>query len=102
MERTKPLIPGGENLNNHGVWFLECFFCKFCLNYAFKPLFLTSKKTDHLARLGEGGGGPGLNGQCPFKRIFFFWMSSLIHALGILYMAFDDQEPPQSTQQKLK
>ena len=72
MERTKPLIPGGENLNNHGVWFLECFFYTFCLNYAFKPLFLTSKKNGPPCPFRRGGGGSELNGQCPFKPIFFF------------------------------
>ena len=70
MERTKPLIPGGENLNNHGVWFLECFFCTFCLNYAFKPLFLTSKKNGPPCPFRRGGGSE-LNRQCPFKIIFF-------------------------------
>ena len=33
--------------------------------------FLAAGKRDHLARLGEGGGSE-LNGQCPFKRIYFF------------------------------
>ena len=35
-------------------------------------LFLAAGKRDHLARLGEGGGESELNGQCPFKRIYFF------------------------------
>ena len=65
-------------LGSHGVGFF-CF-CKFCLNYAFKPLFLTSKKTDHLAHLGEGGGSE-LNGQCPFKTIFFL---DVVPYLGLI------------------
>ena len=67
---------GGGNYLSF-VWFLECFFCKFCLNYAFKPLFLTSKKNGPPCPFRRGGGWSELNGQCPFKRIFFFWMSSL-------------------------
>ena len=34
--------------------------------------FLAAGKKDHLARLGEGGGGSELNGQCPFEMKFFF------------------------------
>ena len=50
--------------------------------------FLAAEKKDHLARLGEGGGGE-LNGQCPFKIIFLvmdvvpmrpvFWPKALHH-----------------------
>ena len=72
MERTKPLIPGGKTSIIMVFGFWNAFFAHFVWTTHLNRCFWPPKKTDHLARLGEGRGGLSLTGNAHLNDFFLF------------------------------